>query len=174
MPKRIKKLKPIWIEPELRRCVEKAGHAAGENSTLTDGEILLLARLAWDGKGILFYKPAPGEEMGIEPSPAYYYENARKLVRLVAREPANVARAILAADKEAERIRATPLWMTRSTIRWMAFVDTIPVGKKVPFDIQSISEAVKKSHGIIVSEKLIHKAIKLEREVQSHQIPDGL
>jgi hypothetical protein len=173
MPKPIKKLPAVFVQPELRRCVEKAGRAVGENSPLTDGEILLLASVAWSNGGNLARRTDPDEDAdkpGIEERPEYFSQNAASLARIFSKDHAGAARAILAAHREATRIRSTSVWMVRTAIRRMAWLRLIPSHTHDHFDIQSISQRVKKMHRLNVSDKLIHKALRLEREAQNNAL----
>jgi hypothetical protein len=167
IPKRIKILPARWIEPELRRCVEKAGNAVGKKSVLTDGEIMLLGNIGFDPSNTLIRKlPLDENDMPIgDPASEYVLrDEADQLARIMERDPVAAARAIIAAHKEAVRIKMTKLWCVRQAVRRMACFGRIPGNKPIEFDVQEIAKRVKKSSGFVVSAKLIHKAIRQERD----------
>lgn len=169
---RLRRIPRRWVDPELRRCVEVAGKAAGPGSPFTDGEILLLASI---GSGRKPFTPAGllTDENGVHlkiDKDELKAEPARDLAWIMHRDPVGAARVILAARKEQDRIDRTMIWIIRRVLRHEESLRFFLKGKH---DLEGISAAVKRHTGTDkgVTPEQIHTAIRLETLSQIHQGP---
>jgi len=135
MPKRIKTSLPEpWLNPELGRCYDIANRAAGKNHLFTPREVFILTSVA----------------CGRSADP--------NVARIIARDPVRAATAILAAGVEAERIRATGLWIARKFVRELGNIEGM--------EVKSLCARLKKETGAKVKVGTMKKAIRQERQAQ--------
>lgn len=174
MPKRIRELKPQLSSPEADACFKKAKHAAGTHSRLTEDDLRLIARAAWDRSWLFRPNENPDHNYTREDISGF---TASFLAWAVATDCAAFARALGAARKEAAKIEATPMWAFRRAYRTVRFViemkklaragvGTFTGGLGIDrLDLQTIREQAERTGcpGVSsASDKTIHKAIREE------------
>lgn len=175
MPKRLRALPAKLTQPEIEACFKKAKRAAGLRSALTDDQLRTVATIAWDRLWLFRGNANPDHD--------YTREDISNSVAVgiawaVATDCAAFARALVAANKEAAKIEATPTWAFRRAYRNVRFVLQCKLAARSGFgtftgaaninrlDVQTIREEAERRGcpGVSsASDKTIHKAIRDEQ-----------
>ncbi len=171
MPKGITPPENVYSWPDRRRCVAKAKRAAALRPAFpfTPDQILLLAEVGMNPRCLGRVVTSEGGKKDIDQVNRWY---AAELVSLMAQAPAPACRVILAAQREAERIRTTKLWAIRRAIREIVLLDRLKTNPLL--DCQRIQSFVKRDTHFDVSVKLIHKALRAERAVTGTEDADQM
>ena len=182
MPKQIAVPEARFTRSEVYSCLEAAGKAAGKRPKLGEKELLAIAIVAWDSSLIVPMSVQylwVTEDADHDPS-GICQTLARRLAWAFFLDADTAFRAFDAARREGKRIRKTNTWMTLEVIRSMIKVEAFRARwfrkSRSNFYLQRVIEGVEERFSIRVTQKTIHKALRLEREMQDKwkHLPHGL